>query len=294
MLHLDYPALAALSAVLGTGSFDRAAAELGVTPSAVSQRIAALEDRLGTVLVIRGKPCTATPAGTRLARHAEEVGLLERALAADLGDTGAGPARIRLAVNADSLATWLVPALSAAGSAYLFDIVVDDQDHSAGWLRRGEVAAAVTADARPVQGCDLMPLGSLRYLATASPAFAARWFPGGPTAAALAAAPALMFDAKDRLERDWAAAAAGRPVALPAHRLPSSTAFVEAALLDLGWGMNPEPLVRDHIAQGRLVALSPRPLDTPLSFQWTRRLAGPLAPLRAAIRQAAARVLLVP
>jgi LysR family transcriptional regulator (chromosome initiation inhibitor) len=294
MLMLDYPALSALAAVLRTGSFDRAAAELGVTPSAVSQRIAALEDRTGAALVVRGKPCTATDEGRRLARHAEEVGLLERALAADLGGIGAGPARLRLAVNADSLATWLVPALAAAGPGLLFDIVVDDQDHSADWLRRGEVAAAVTAHASPVQGCDLLPLGRLRYLATASPAFAARWFPDGPTAAALAAAPALTFDAKDRLQRDWAAEAAGRPVALPAHRLPSSTAFVEAAILGLGWGMNPEVLVRDHIAQGRLVALSPRPLDTPLSFQWTRRLAGPLSPLRAAVRQAAARVLLAP
>lgn len=287
---LDYAALAALEAVLRTGSFERAAAELGVTSPAVSQRIAALEDRIGAVLVVRGRPCTPTPAGRRLARHVEEVGLLERALAEDLGRPR-DAARIRIAVNADSLATWFLPALRGAGEGLLFDIVVDDQDHSAEWLRLGEVIAAVTAQSAPVQGCDHLALGRLRYLATASPDFAERWFPEGPTAEALARAPALSFDANDRLQHDWAARAAGRPVALPVHRLPSATAFVEAAELGLGWGMNPEVLVRDRIAAGRLVMVGPEPLDTGLWFQWSRRLGPALAPLRAAIRQAAARVL---
>lgn len=291
--QIDYAALAALAAVLRTGSFERAAAGLGVTPSAVSQRVAGLEDRVGAVLVVRGKPCTGTPAGARLARHADEVGLLEATLAADLGQLGEGQATVHLAVNADSLDTWVVPAL-AASPGLLYQILVDDQDHSADWLRRGEVTAAVTAHARPVQGCDALPLGALRYLATANPAFASRWFPDGPTAEALARAPALAFDAKDRLQRDWAARAAGRPVALPCHFLPSPTAFIEAALLGLGWGLNPEPLVADHLAAGRLVTLSPEPLDTPLSFQWNRLLGAALAPLRAAIRQAAARVLVAP
>lgn len=290
---IDYPALAALAAVLRSGSFERAAAELGVTPSAVSQRVAALEDRVGAVLVVRGKPCTATPDGARLARHADEVGLLEATLAADLGRLGPEAATLRLAVNADSLATWVVPAL-AATEGLLFEIVVDDQDHSADWLRRGEVTAAVTAHARPVQGCDALPLGALRYFATASPGFAARWFPEGPTPEALARAPALAFDAKDRLQRDWAARAAGCPVALPCHLLPSATGFVEAALLGLGWGLIPEPLVAGHLVAGRLVRLTPEPLDTALSFQWNRLLGEALAPLRAAIGQAAARVLVAP
>jgi LysR family transcriptional regulator (chromosome initiation inhibitor) len=290
---LDYAALAALEAVLRTGSFERAAAELGVTSPAVSQRIAALEDRIGAVLVVRGRPCTPTPAGRRLARHVEEVGLMERALAEELGRPR-DAARVRIAVNADSLATWFLPALRGAGEGLLFDIVVDDQDHSAGWLRLGEVIAAVTAQSAPVQGCDHLALGRLRYLATASPDFAERWFPEGPTAEALARAPALSFDAKDRLQHDWAARAAGRPVALPVHRLPSANAFVEAAELGLGWGMNPEVLVRDRIAAGRLVIVGPEPLDTGLWFQWSRRLGPALAPLRAAIRQAAARVLVAP
>lgn len=285
---LDYAQLRALAAVLRTGSFDAAAAALGVTPSAVSQRLKALEERMGTVLVVRGQPCRATSAGQRLFRHAEEVALLETGLARELGGQGAARPTLRIAVNADSLATWFLPALAEAGDA-LFEVIIDDQDHSADLLRRGEVVAAVTAHGAPVQGCDTTPLGALRYIATASPAFRDRWFADGLTAEALTRAPVLTFSEKDRLQRDWAATIAGRALRCPVHLLPSSTAFVEAALLGLGWGMNPEPLVVGHLKAGRLVALDPgHPLDTPLYWQSSRIGREALAPLTRAVRRAAA------
>ncbi|MCL7464977.1 LysR family transcriptional regulator ArgP [Phaeovulum sp. NW3] len=292
---LDYPALAALAEVLRRGSFEAAAAALHVTPSAISQRIRALEDRMGCVLVRRGTPCTGTETGLRLARHLQQVRLLERDLAAP--DAAATTPVIRLAVNADSLATWVLPALAAC-AGMLFDLVIDDQDHSDDWLRRGEVLAAVTAAPGPVAGCDSLPLGRLRYIATASPAFVARHFPDGPTAQALMQAPAITFNHKDRLQIDWArqisGGTAGPPIAPPTHQIASSQGFVEAALLGLGWGMNPEPLIRDHLAAGRLVALAPAPLDVSLHWQALRRMRGPLAPLTRAIRAAAAQVLLPP
>lgn len=286
---LDPAQLHALAAVLATGSFDRAAAALNVTPPAISQRIRALEERVGTAVVIRAQPCRATAAGARLARHAEDVALLEHALAADLGQEASRP-HVRIAVNADSLATWFLPALAGV-AGLLYDIVLDDQDHSAGLLRRGEVQAAVTAHGAPIAGCDAHRLGCLRYLATASPGFAARWFPAGVTAEALAEAPALTFNRKDRLQADWARQVAGRPVALPTHLVPSSQAFVAAARLGLGWGMNPAPLVAADIAAGRLVALSDGTLDTELHWQVTRLAGRPLGPLTAAVRRAAAAAL---
>lgn len=290
----DPDQLAALAAVLRLGSFEAAAAALGVTPPAISQRIRALEERMGSVLVERSQPARATGPGARLARHFEAVRLLEAELAADLGqpeDSAARPV-LRLAVNADSLATWFLPALAAV-PGLLYDLVIDDQDHSATWLRRGEVMGAVTAHARPVQGCDAHPLGRLRYVATASPGFAAQWFPQGVTAAALAAAPALVFDARDRMQHDWAQAAVGRAVALPVHRMGSSEAFVTGTCLGLGWAMNPEVLVAGHVAAGRLVVLRPDlPQDVALHWQAVRLAAGPLAPLTRAIRRAAAAVLL--
>lgn len=292
---LDPAQLSALAAVHRRGSFELAAADLRVTPSAISQRLKALEERIGTLLIRRGTPCTATETGLRLIRHHDEVALLEHALAADLPGIAPGLATLRIAVNADSLATWVIPAL-AATTGFLFDIVIDDQDVSQDWLRRGEVAAAVTAHPGPLQGCDTLPLGRLRYRATASPAYMARHLAQGPTAQALARAPALVFSEKDRLQHLWAdrvTAGETSRTGFPSHRLASSQGFVEASLAGLGWCMNPESLVSGHIAAGRLIDLSPdHPLDVALHWQFARLTAPALAPLTRAM-QAAARAALL-
>lgn len=273
---LDYALLEALAAVVREGSFERAARTLHVTASAVSQRVRLLEERLGQVLVVRGQPCSATAAGRLLCRHAEQVALLEGALRAELPalQSDAGWATLPVAVNADSLATWFVGAAAAFAQAeprVLLDLGVDDQDHTAERLHAGEVLAAVSADEQPAPGCRRVPLGRLRYVATASPAYVARHFADGVDAASLARAPALVFDRKDRLQQRWAQRAAGQAVEMPRHWLPSSQGFVDATLAGLGWGMNPEPLVRALLAAGRLVELVPgSALDVPLAWQHTR------------------------
>lgn len=283
---LDPAQLAALAAVHRRGSFELAAAELHVTPSAISQRIKALEERTGTLLIRRGQPCTATDPGLRLIRHHDEIALLETTLAADLPGLAPGPATLRIAVNADSLATWVIPAL-ARTEGLLFDLVIDDQDVSQDWLRRGEVVAAITAHPGPLQGCDTLPLGALRYRATAAPGYVARWFPGGVTAEALARAPALTFSDKDRLQERWIAAhvAQARRLAFPTHRIASSQAFVDVCLAGLAWGMNPEPLVAAPLGDGTLVELlADTPLDVALHWQFTRLAAPALRPVTEAIR----------
>lgn len=294
---LDPAQLAALAAVHRRGSFELAAAELHVTPSAISQRLKALEERIGTLLIRRGTPCTATETGLRLIRHHDEVALLEHALSADLPRIGAGLATLRIAVNADSLATWVIPAL-AATTGFLFDIVIDDQDVSQDWLRRGEVAAAVTSHPGPLQGCDTLPLGRLRYRATAAPAYAARWMPDGPTPEALSRAPALTFSDKDRLQHVWVDGMTGGQASragFPSHRLASSQGFVDACRAGLGWCLNPEPLAAPLIASGALVDLAPdRPLDVPLHWQFARLTAPALAPLTRAMQTAARACLLQP
>ena len=296
---LDYAALSALAAVLRQGSFERAAAALGVTPSAVSQRVRALEERVGTVLVLRGQPCLPTEAGAQLCAHVERVRLLEGEVAALLpslaGAGQDGPLTLRVAVNADSLGTWFMPAAAAfaRGTGALLDLVLDAEEHTAGRLRGGEVLAAVTADPEPVQGCRTRPLGALRYVAAASPAGLRAWFPDGPTPGALATAPVLRFDRRDALQARWARAVAGVDLAAPTHWLPSTHGFVDACLAGLGWGLHPVALVEGHLAAGRLVELAPgRRLDVPLHWQFARIGARVLADLTRAV-VAAARVSLV-
>jgi LysR family transcriptional regulator, chromosome initiation inhibitor len=284
--------LSALAAVLRRGSFEAAATDLLVTPSAISQRIKALEDRVGTALVNRGSPCTGTMAGLRLAKHAEDVGLLEAQLSRDLAlEQGTGPVRLRIAVNADSLATWFVDAMASVEDV-LFDLVIDDQDHSAEWLKRGEVSAAVTSLSKPVTGCDAIPLGSLNYIATASPHFMRRWFADGVTAAALQLAPSLSFNAKDALQRVWMGAHFDQRLSPPTHFLPSTQAFVEAARAGMGWGMNPQMLVRGPIRNGRLVPLlADTALAVPLTWQVSRIMAPALEPVTGAVLGAARKAL---
>lgn len=294
LMNLDYAHLSALSAILRTGSFDGAAQALGITQSAVSQRLKALEERVGTPLVLRGQPCTGTPTGRRLAAHLDQVGLLEQRLGEDLGRLTPRTARLRIAINADSLATWFLPA-AAQVPDLLFDLVVDDQDFSGEWLKRGEVVAAVTSHETPIAGCDSIPLGALRYLATASPDYFARWFAEGVTPQTIAKAPMLRFNAKDQLQQSWVTQHVGRVSTPPSHRLPSSQGFVDAALLGLGWGMNPEILVRDHVTNGRLLPLLPdAQQDIPLFWQISRIVAPALQPLTRAVRMATKSALISP
>jgi LysR family transcriptional regulator (chromosome initiation inhibitor) len=274
------PQLSAFAAVLGEGSFEGAARRLSVTPSAISQRVKALEDRLGQVLVLRQSPCRPTVAGERLLRSVQQMQLLEaETLQAFAVERAAAetPTTLAIAVNADSLATWFLGALAALHERHglLFDVRVEDQDHSLDLLRDGSVLGAITADARPVQGCTVRPLGTMRYLPIASPAFVARHFPHGVDAAALAAAPMVVFNRKDALQWRFVRRITRARLAPPTHYLPSSTGFVDAAAMGLGWCMAPESMLRKPLRERSVQAIDPdRWLDVPLYWQhWSVRSA---------------------
>lgn len=273
---LDYAALSALAAVIREGSFERAARILHVTPSAISQRIRQLEERAGCALVVRGQPCTATEAGRRLCQHVDRVRLLEQDLHGalpTLGERDVARVAVPIAVNADSLVTWLGPAIAAFGASHpvLMDVTVDDQEHTNAWLRNGTVLAAVTASRNPPSGCDSAPLGAMRYVAAASPAFIARYFAEGVGAGSLALAPSLVFNTKDALQDHWVRRLCHRHVELSRHRLPSPHAFVMAGLAGMGWAMHAEALIAPHLKNGTLVALvQDKPLDIPLYWHTAR------------------------
>ena len=258
----------------------------------MSLRIRALEDRVGLPLIRRGKPCVGTEAGNRLCRHAEDVALLEHQALRDLdlaGDTG--PTRVSLAINADSLATWF-PSILNTLEGLLLDVKIDDQDYSVDWLTRGDVVAAVTGTDKAASGCDVTPLGAIRYVATASPDFVERWFSNGVTVEALSKAPGFAFDAKDNLQARWMTAKTGRKLFPPSHMLPSTHGFIAAAQSGGGWGMNPLSLVEPYLKSGALVAIDPDlPLDVPHYWQIGRRMKPALHHLDKAVRAAAKRQL---
>ena len=272
------PQLTAFAAVLAEGSFEAAARRLSLTPSAISQRIKALEDRLGQVLVLRRLPCQATPAGQRLLRSAQQLQLMEAETLIEFAATdpaNRAASTMAIAVNADSLASWLLPALAElhARHGMLFDIRTEDQDHSADLLRDGSVLGAITADAKPVQGCAVKKLGVMRYVPIASPVFVEKYFNDGLTAATLGHAPMLIFNRRDALQTRFIRSVSRARLTPPIHYVPSSTAFVEAAALGLGWAMAPAAMLAAPLASGVVQTLAPeRWLDVPMYWQhWTIR-----------------------
>jgi LysR family transcriptional regulator (chromosome initiation inhibitor) len=230
------------------------------------------------VLILRRLPCRATPAGQRLLRSVQQMQLMETET---LGEFAANDSANRaastmaIAVNADSLASWLLPALAElhAQHGMLFDIRTEDQDHSADLLRDGSVLGAITADNRPVQGCAVKKLGVMRYLPIASPAFVEKYFSDGLNAAALGRAPVLIFNRRDALQTRFMRSVSRARLAPPIHYVPSSTAFVEAAALGLGWAMAPAAMLAAPLASGVVQTLAPeRWLDVPMYWQhWTIR-----------------------
>ncbi|GAA3523728.1 LysR family transcriptional regulator ArgP [Amycolatopsis ultiminotia] len=294
MSDLPLDQVRTLLAVVDEQSFDRAAAVLHVTPPAVSQRVKALEQRVGRVLVLRSKPVRLTESGQVLVRFARQLTRLEADTRAELGlgdDPSARAATLPIAVNADSLATWFLGALAEVPAAppISFDLRSDDQDHTAGLLREGLVMAAVTSAPHPVQGCTVTRLGTMRYRAVASPGFTARWLAGGPLAERLPAAPAVSFDRKDDLQDRFLRRLTRRRLPEPVrHYVPASVSFVDAVVAGLGWGMVPQ---RQLTGRG-LTDLAPaRPVDVPLYWQQWKLDSPPLAAVAAAVSRAAAREL---
>lgn len=270
----DYKLLAALGAVVEQGGFERAAQLLGLSQSAVSQRIKLLETRVGQPVLVRSTPPAPTELGRRLLNHVQQVRLLEGELGAllpGLDDSGL-PDRLRIALSADSLATWWAPALAdfCGEQALLFDLLVEDQDVGLKRMRAGEVAACLCAVERPVAGARSVPLGRMRYRALASPDFIARHFPDGVTARGLAQAPAIVFGPDDRLQHRYLAAL-GQEGGFLHHLCPSSEGFVRLIENSIGWGLVPEIQVREARAAGRLrELLADRPIDVPLYWHHWR------------------------
>ncbi|BBY95104.1 transcriptional regulator ArgP [Mycobacterium gallinarum] len=289
-MQIDGQQLAAFAAVIEHGSFDAAAAQLHVTPSAISQRIKALEQRVGQVVVVREKPCVPTSAGVPLLRLAAQTALLEAETLAEMaGGDGSSP-RIALAVNADSMATWFTGVLDTL-EGVLFDIRIEDQDHSARLLREGVVMGAVTTERTPVTGCRVLPLGVMRYVAVAAPRYIERYLPQGFTARAVAAAPSLAWNRDDALQDMLVRRVFRRDITRPQHFVPTAEGFGSAVRAGLGWGMFPQNLAAPALSDGSFVRVVDAHLDVPLFWQCWKLDSRLVGAITAAVQSAAVKIM---
>lgn len=273
-MKLPLELVATVAAAVDAGTLDAAARTLHITPSAVSQRIRALEERVGRTLLVRTKPLRATEAGETIVRLARQLALLEHDTLHALGLDDEGPARLALAVNADSLATWFLPALAriVAEGDIAVELHRDDQDYTARLLADGSVSAAVTSQSEAVVGCSVTLLGVMTYRACATPAFVERWFAGGITAEALAVAPVIEYDRRDDLQSRWLRGYGASVTSPPRTFVPASHDFATAVRSGLGWGMLPPMQADGPIASGEIVVLADAPIAVPLYWQqWDLR-----------------------
>ena len=260
---LDPAALESLAALAEAGSFERAAQLLSITQSAVSQRLRALEAQVGQLLVVRSRPLRMTEPGKVLLRYARQLQALRADAARELGATQTREERLPIAINADSLATWVLGALDALVHAgqregYGLELIVDDQDFTHDRLREGEVLGCVSTVALALRGCVCQPLGRMRYIAVASPGFMQRAMPDGLTPVNFARLPFIVFNRKDDMQAQWVSQAMGlRGPRLKERYVPSSEAGARAAVMGWGVAVIPELLARPHLASGALLAIRP-------------------------------------
>lgn len=259
--------LRTLAAVLDEGGFGAAADRLHLTPSAVSQRIKALEADTGQILVVRGRPCTPTASGEVLARMARQFEEIEADADAALEAEMARP--LDIVVNADSLATWFRGVLPEAArwTDTQLRIQVEDEEYTRAVLQRGEAMAAVTTSRQAASGCRSRRLGVMRYLPVAAPALLA----GRTPPPDLARLPVIEFNAKDVMQSRFLGSAGVQGLkpteSVRCHRLPSSEAFLAAVLAGMGWGLVPEAQALSHLDDGTLIRLNPRWRDVELYWQ---------------------------
>ena len=263
MNALDPAGMDCLAALAEAGSFERAAQLLAITQSAVSQRLRALESNVGQLLVVRSRPLRLTEPGKVLLRYARQMQVLRTDAARELGATLSREERLPIAVNADSLATWVLPALDALvhegqQQGYGLELIVDDQDFTHDWLRQGEVLGCVSSVAQALRGCACQPLGQMRYIAVASPGFLAEHLPQGLHSHNFHQQPFIVFNRKDDMQAQWVTQAFGvQAPRLKERYVPSSEAGARAAAMGWGVAVLPELLARPLIGSGALIQLRP-------------------------------------
>lgn len=268
-MTLDPKQTDAFQAVAELGSFERAASKLSITPSAVSQRVRALETTLGAALILRTRPCRPTQMGQRMLQYLRRALLLKVDLEADLMNSESGPLSVSVALNSDSLGTWFFPAMARllVEDQIILDLIVEDQDHTYALLETGMVAGCVSTVAQPMRGCSAEMLGTMRYRLMASASFRKRWLSRGLTREAARRAPVVAYTRKDTLQSSFLLSYLGLPEgAYPCHYVPGIEAHFAAVRHGLGYAMVPEWLLSSAGGEhDPLVDLAPKhPTDVAL------------------------------
>lgn len=269
MINLDYKLLSAFSAVIEQQSFELAANKMFISQPAISQRIKTLEENLGQPVLIRSHPITMTPVGEKLLSHYKMVHQLESDLMPNILANAPGkPIKISLAVNADSIATWFLDAISPILKNHLVELnlLIASGTDTTDKLRSGEAIAGLTNVSTPLPGYKTEKLGTMNYILVASKEFQCRYFSKGVTKTSLKMAPSITYDHKDNMHDKFISKHFDvKANEYYSHRVSSSEAFVDLTKRGLAYCLIPELQIKDELESGELINIYPQaPLIEPL------------------------------
>lgn len=261
MGEFDYRLLSALAAIIDVQSFDLAAKKLFLSQSAISQRIKLLEENIGQPILIRSKPIELTAIGAQLLSHYKKVKQLESELLPQLlPDAPSKPIKITLAVNADSIATWFIEALTCVLKENLIELnlLIEHEDRTLDKLRSGEAIGAVSVVKAPLKGYRAFELGNMNYYLVATKSFQQKYFANGVTTKSLKMAPAISFDHKDDMHVKYIKQHFNLAASeYYCHRVRSSEAFVALAKQGVAYCLVPELQIKNELASGELINICP-------------------------------------
>ena len=261
MRGLDYKWIEALDAVVKHRSFERAAEQLYISQSAVSQRIKQLEKWIAQPALVRENPPRPTPAGKKLLGLYRRVRLLEHELVPELmNEEGSQPLSISIATNADSLATWLLPALSDVMTSRQVELnlAIHGESRTIEKIKSGEVAGAISLESQAIPGCSADYLGRMDYVCVSSPDFHERYFSEGVNYVTLSKAPAVSYDQYDDLHKKFLHDHFNVPRdSVINHTVGSSEAFVRLALSGVAYCLIPRLQIIEELESGALIDITP-------------------------------------
>lgn len=261
MRNFDYKLIHALDTIIKEQSFEKAAEELNITQSAISQRIKQLEQLIAQPVLVRSQPLSVTTVGQKLLRHFRQVKQLEHELISQiLPDEVDDIVTISIAINADSLASWFIPAISPLLKKHAIELKLQvyDEARTRELLKKGEVYAALSSESEPITGCKVTKIADVDYILCATPKFRTKYFKKGLTKEALYHAPGIRFDPQDTMHIDYIYD--HYDVSLgeyPLHTVGSSEAFVAMTVEGLACSLLPITQANEYLKQGILVDLAP-------------------------------------
>ncbi|MES2526723.1 MAG: ArgP/LysG family DNA-binding transcriptional regulator [Bdellovibrionota bacterium] len=238
---MDYEALKTLESVIRNQNFERAAKELFVTQSAISQRINQLEVEFGQRLLIRELPYRATELGETILSHYRKVLSLEQTLNLNPGKESTERPTIRIAMNVDTLEIWFKKVLQNTEIAKLMnlEITTDDEKYTLNYLKSGRVDLSIGIQKTPVSNHECVPLGAMTYVLVSNQEFKKQNVPRKFKDFDFKTHPAIIFNDRDDLHTEYLKKFYGFTTHYPKSAIPSIACLKASVIAGFGYGLKP-------------------------------------------------------